>query len=182
MEALLDGIVDDLSLEAIVPLHRARAKGALCLACGGERACTGNCDWPPLGPDAFEAKLAAAVHERVKRLADEVVSQQPGLDVFGTKPRTVAVDSFKCSHCDKKVSAHRFAPHLERCMLGGGRASARIADSGNGKEPAAAAKRQKLAEARAGSPSPFAAAGLPDELMESVDKGALAFVDPSLIF
>jgi DNA-directed RNA polymerase subunit RPC12/RpoP len=126
---VLDELVEELVLEVCFPLHRALRSRATCLNCGKKSENADSWEIPPVGNDEFERRLAEAMHKRVGKLADEVVSREPGLDVFGTKPRTVAIDNFKCSHCGKKVAANRFAKHLEGCMLGGGRASARIADS-----------------------------------------------------
>ena len=39
----------------------------------------------------------------------------------------VSSDVLTCTNCAAQVTANRFAPHLERCMLGKGRASARAA-------------------------------------------------------
>lgn len=48
------------------------------------------------------------------------------VDVFGNKPRHTP-DTIVCTNCGEQLSHNRFAPHLERCMLGKGRASARNA-------------------------------------------------------
>jgi hypothetical protein len=173
VELVFDELVEDLVLEVCFPLHRAHNTRALCLNCGGvESACCDGWEVPPVGSDDFERELIDAMQRRVGELADEVVSREPGLDVFGTKPRTVAIDNFKCSHCGKKVAANRYAKHLEGCMLGGGRASARIADSG--KDPSPLAKRAKQTDARASPQNLFTTgSGLP-ESFEDV-------FDPSLI-
>ena len=180
-ELVFDELVEELVLEVCFPLHRAHSTRAVCVNCGGVDSA--GCDgWevPPVGSDEYERTLIDAMQRRVGELADEVVSREPGLDVFGTKPRSVAVDNFKCSHCGKKVAANRYAKHLEGCMLGGGRASARIADSGgkqtvdNFKDPSPLAKRSKQTDARASPLNLFAAvSGLP-ESFEDV-------FDPSLI-
>lgn len=47
-------------------------------------------------------------------------------DVFGNRPKQTS-DTVLCANCATYVSANRFAPHLERCMMGRGRASARAA-------------------------------------------------------
>ena len=55
-------------------------------------------------------------------------------DVFGNRPKQTS-DTIVCTNCATQVSANRYAPHLERCMLGRGRASARAArDSMRGSE------------------------------------------------
>ncbi|XP_071788006.1 ataxin-7-like protein 3 isoform X2 [Asterias amurensis] len=65
----------------------------------------------------------------------EIVNE-PGRDVFGKPPLKKQIDCV-CPHCNRNLSASRFAPHLEKCM-GMGRnssrlASKRIANSGIGK-------------------------------------------------
>ncbi|XP_038063956.1 ataxin-7-like protein 3 [Patiria miniata] len=65
----------------------------------------------------------------------EIVNE-PGRDVFGKPPLKKQIDCI-CPHCNRNLSASRFAPHLEKCM-GMGRnssrlASKRIANSGMGK-------------------------------------------------
>ena len=47
-------------------------------------------------------------------------------DVFGNRPKQTA-DTIVCTNCGTQVSSNRYAPHLERCMLGKGRTSARAA-------------------------------------------------------
>ena len=55
-------------------------------------------------------------------------------DVFGNRHKQTS-DTIVCTNCATQVSANRYAPHLERCMLGRGRASARAArDSMRGSE------------------------------------------------
>lgn len=155
-ELVLDELVEDLSREVCFPLHRALHGRSSCLSCGGAPADAdgGGWDAPLVGNDEFERNLIAAMQLRAAELAERAISREPGLDVFGAKPKTVAVDSFKCSHCGKKVAASRYAKHLEGCMLGGGRLSARIADSAQaGRDPSPVAKRARQADARA-SPQP----------------------------
>lgn len=150
-ELLFDELVEDLAREVCFPLHRALQGRITCLSCSTvSEADNDSWDVPLVGNDEFERKLVATMQQRAAKLADGVVSRAPGLDVFGTKPRTVATDNFKCSHCGKKVAANRFAKHLEGCMLGGGRVSARIADTSQGiKEPSPVAKRAKTTDSRA---------------------------------
>ncbi|KAL1518656.1 hypothetical protein AB1Y20_002944 [Prymnesium parvum] len=49
-----------------------------------------------------------------------------GGDIFGNHAKQV-VETLTCTNCGTQIAANRFAPHLERCMLGKGRASARAA-------------------------------------------------------
>jgi hypothetical protein len=171
-ESVFDELVEDMVREVCFPLHRALKSRAACQSCGVERAGADVWEIPPIGNDEFERRLMAVVQQRVTKVADEVVSREPGLDVFGTKPRTVAIDNFKCTHCGKKVAANRFAKHLEGCMMGGGRASARIADSSvqvvrERSSPLGVPKRAKVSDTRA-SPQPLfpAGSGLPDSLID----------------
>ena len=182
-ELVFEEFVEDIVREVCFPLHRALKTTTACLSCGKVGADSDGAVAAPLAAyDDFERKLISAIQQRAAKLADRVVSREPGLDVFGTKPRTVAIDNFKCSHCGKKVAGNRFAKHLEGCMLGGGRASARIADSSQvGKEPSPAAKRSK-GDARASPqtlfpPAPAPGGGLPDAdlLVDSIDASSLIF-------
>ena len=61
-----------------------------------------------------------------KRSKTNASTPSPSEDVFGNRPKQ-ASDTIICNNCFTQVSANRYAPHLERCMLGKGRASARAA-------------------------------------------------------
>lgn len=61
--------------------------------------------------------------------AREVLAAAAGVgggDVFGKRPKAVC-DSLVCTNCGAQLASNRFAPHLEKCLLGKGRASARNA-------------------------------------------------------
>mmetsp|Transcript_7855 Transcript_7855/g.14593 ORF Transcript_7855/g.14593 Transcript_7855/m.14593 type:complete len:94 (+) Transcript_7855:71-352(+) len=45
-------------------------------------------------------------------------------DIFGNYPKNFA-DTFNCVHCQSIVTSSKFAPHLEKCMMGRGRRTAR---------------------------------------------------------
>lgn len=145
--AVLDSLLNDVLYDVCFPLHRLLMNGAMCLECGTEFPCPRPVDDPPLGDAAFEERLRKATGERVSQMAAGLVNRDPGHDVFGSKPRTMTVDNFRCSHCAKKVNGNRFAQHLEKCMLGGGRQSSRLADNGPIRDtPSPAPKRQRLAD------------------------------------
>lgn len=90
------------------------------------------------GWDDKQAKEAAAsvplrqlLEVEVEALArragsNGVESSSASEDVFGNRPKQTS-DQVLCANCATYVSANRFAPHLERCMMGRGRASARAA-------------------------------------------------------
>ena len=48
-------------------------------------------------------------------------------DVFGNRPPKTCSDAVVCPNCGTQVAANRLAPHMERCMLGRGRATAKAA-------------------------------------------------------
>lgn len=53
-----------------------------------------------------------------------------GLDVFGNRPKEKAnAETIVCTNCGISLSASRFAPHLERCMLGKGRKRTKVNES-----------------------------------------------------
>ena len=51
-----------------------------------------------------------------------------GTDVFGNRPKVQAAEVVTCMNCGAQVAANRFAPHLDKCMLGKGRAASRKAN------------------------------------------------------
>ena len=51
-----------------------------------------------------------------------------GTDVFGNRPKGQAAEVVTCMNCGAQVAANRFAPHLDKCMLGKGRAASRKAN------------------------------------------------------
>ena len=60
------------------------------------------------------------------------IAATQGLDVFGNRPKEKAnAETIVCTNCGISLSASRFAPHLERCMLGKGRKRTRV-DGGSG--------------------------------------------------
>lgn len=57
------------------------------------------------------------------------VSRAAGpVDVFGQTHPAKATDVVTCRNCGRQVQAGTFAPHLEKCLMGKGRAAARAAN------------------------------------------------------
>jgi hypothetical protein len=50
------------------------------------------------------------------------------VDVFGQTHPAKATDVVTCKNCGRQVQAGTFAPHLEKCLMGKGRAAARAAN------------------------------------------------------
>lgn len=68
-------------------------------------------------------------------------TRRPARDAFGVAlPATAAGDLIECPACERRVSAARYAPHLEKCMGKGRRsagAGAAYADARAAAQPAA---------------------------------------------
>ena len=71
--------------------------------------------------------VEARASERCVRRLEEVTKAEGGSDIFGNHAKQMTYETLTCTNCGTQVAANRFAPHLERCMLGKGRASARMA-------------------------------------------------------
>lgn len=56
-----------------------------------------------------------------------IIGETPGADIYGNKYDTTDLSSFlvDCQICGKKIAVSRYAPHLEKCLGVGGRASGR---------------------------------------------------------
>ena len=70
-------------------------------------------------------ELEAQVSEQCAKETREAVASGAGVFNKQCKPQTSEL--LVCANCGSHVTVHRFAPHLEKCMLGKGRASARAA-------------------------------------------------------
>lgn len=70
--------------------------------------------------------LEAQTSERCLSQMDEITEGSAGSDIFGNHTKNMG-ETLTCTNCGTQVTANRFAPHLEKCMLGKGRASARAA-------------------------------------------------------
>lgn len=81
-----------------------------------------------LGLSATLRDLLAAEVEATEQSVRQMteIPLMSGSDIFGNHTKQV-VDTLTCTNCGTQIAANRFAPHLERCMLGKGRASARVA-------------------------------------------------------
>ncbi len=66
-----------------------------------------------------------------RKQGEEAVARLTGgakdVDIFGNRPRA-SPDLLICTNCGNQIASNRFAPHLEKCLLGKGRASARHAN------------------------------------------------------
>ena len=69
-------------------------------------------------------QLEARVSDECARQTREAVAS--GAGPFSSRSKQ-ASELVECSNCGAQVTVNRFAPHLEKCMLGKGRASARAA-------------------------------------------------------
>jgi hypothetical protein len=93
----------------------------------------------PNGDEKVSKPLFALLSEEAARISAERSAAQkalapgaaagPGADVFGNRltKQAAAAETIICTNCGTSLTANRYAPHLERCMLGKGRASARQA-------------------------------------------------------
>ena len=82
----------------------------------------------PLHALLTEEATATAQSSRTAREALAAgIAAGAGADVFGNRPKQPSAETIVCTNCGTALSTNRFAPHLERCMLGKGRASARHA-------------------------------------------------------
>ncbi|KOO22153.1 voltage-gated ion channel superfamily [Chrysochromulina tobinii] len=93
----------------------------------------------PNGDEKVSKPLFALLSEEAAKISAERSAAQkalapgaaagPGADVFGNRltKQAAAAETIICTNCGTSLTANRYAPHLERCMLGKGRASARQA-------------------------------------------------------
>ena len=52
-----------------------------------------------------------------------------GADIFGNRPSKSSAETVVCTNCGMPLAANRFAPHLERCLLGRGRQRRTVAQA-----------------------------------------------------
>ena len=125
---LADQLVQELVLEVVSSSSAVPPPALQQLSEAESRLLEGSARGLPTAvPEPLRALLALEVqatglHEQKMSEAQSVKGQ----DIFGHKLKQV-VDTLTCTNCGAQVAANRFAPHLERCMLGKGRASARAA-------------------------------------------------------
>jgi len=93
----------------------------------------------PNGGEKISTKLFTLLSEEAditssqRRAAQEVlapaVAAGQGVDVFGSRSskQAAAAETIVCTNCLTALAANRYAPHLERCMLGKGRQASRNA-------------------------------------------------------
>ena len=75
----------------------------------------------------FVLSSRGLIRERLREARETLAPAGSGADIFGNRPKQPSVETIVCTNCGTALSTNRFAPHLERCMLGKGRASARQA-------------------------------------------------------
>lgn len=68
-----------------------------------------------------EAVMTARCAKRSREELAPALAAGSGMDVFGNRPKQASAETIACTNCGMQLSANRFAPHLERCMLGKGR-------------------------------------------------------------
>ena len=89
-------------------------------------------------------KLRALIAEEAEAMklaeAEASAAVSYGAGIFSAKKNPSEL--LLCANCDAQVAVHRFAPHLEKCMLGKGRASARAARNSMIKQTASEQRRR----------------------------------------
>lgn len=69
-----------------------------------------------------EATQTARCAKRSREALAPALAAGAGADIFGNRPKASASsETVICTNCGMPLAANRFAPHLERCLLGRGR-------------------------------------------------------------
>ena len=68
-----------------------------------------------------EAAQTARCHKRSREALGPAYAAGAGADIFGNRPKQSSAETVVCTNCGMPLAANRFAPHLERCLLGRGR-------------------------------------------------------------
>ena len=96
---------------------------------------------------AASPKLRALIAEEAEAMelaeAETSAAVTSGAGIFSAKQKNPS-ELLLCANCGAQVSVHRFAPHLEKCMLGKGRASARAARDSMIKQTASEQRNELL--------------------------------------
>ena len=131
-----DAILLEVAAEIAEGCQR-EAGGAISCNVEVQRLLEGMVPAKASGTETVSAPLHALLEEEVAataKFAQEAretfapaLSAGSGADIFGNRPKQPSVETIICTNCGTALSTNRFAPHLERCMLGKGRASARQA-------------------------------------------------------
>lgn len=58
-------------------------------------------------------------------LGVQMSGSKGAIDMFGNMVQPVALEQVKCPNCGRTLAAGRFAPHLDKCMMGRGRQASR---------------------------------------------------------
>lgn len=107
LKNVLEELVDEMTAEVSFTMHRLLMTGKLCLSCVELCAIDGY--------DVFGQPINNLNRKKLSLFLR-----------FGwlTSPSTGG-ETFNCMNCGQRNASTRFAPHLEKCMGKGGRASAR---------------------------------------------------------
>ncbi|KAM7258943.1 hypothetical protein ACFE04_014684 [Oxalis oulophora] len=83
-----------------------------------------------LDQEEEEVRLSAQARVRVADPGNSgVTSNKYVVDIFGQTHPPVAKEQFDCMKCGRAITAGRFAPHLEKCMGKGRKASQKVTRS-----------------------------------------------------
>ncbi|CAM9149561.1 unnamed protein product [Phaeothamnion confervicola] len=86
-----------------------------------------------LNTEALYAERPRSVSEAASGAAAGGTSKRrAGFDIYGRVPPKEPVSHLTCGVCGRLVSALRYAPHLDKCMMGNGRSRNRVTDYGGG--------------------------------------------------
>ncbi|XP_076892808.1 SAGA-associated factor 11-like [Bidens hawaiensis] len=78
-----------------------------------------------LDDEEEELRLSAQARARVADPSNSEANNKYVVDIFGQTHPAVAAEIFDCMNCGRAIVAGRFAPHLEKCM-GKGRKATRV--------------------------------------------------------
>ena len=68
-----------------------------------------------------EISQTARAAKRSREALEPSIAAGTGADIFGNRPKQSSAETVVCTNCNMPLAANRFAPHLERCLLGRGR-------------------------------------------------------------
>ena len=84
-------------------------------------AATGEAAAPQLDKEGRSLARWLAPNRGCGLTAAQADAAGSGADIFGNRPPKSSADTVVCTNCSMPLAANRFAPHLERCLLGRGR-------------------------------------------------------------
>ena len=76
-----------------------------------------------------EVAQTARCKKRAREALAPSLAAGAGADIFGNRPSKSSAETIVCTNCQMPLAANRFAPHLERCLLGRGRQRRQVAPS-----------------------------------------------------